>query len=383
MPLPRSVAIDVTAPVHQGGGIGRYARCLVTALAQARPPLRLTLFWTASPRRPIPAWLLHLPGVRLRRLPVPERLATILWQRARLPLPVEALLGPQEVCHFPDFVMPPLLRARGVLTVHDLSFRRVPEAAALGLRRYLNRVVPRSVRRADLVRADSAPTRRDLTELLGAPPGKTAVLYSGVGPEFRPLHDPERLAAVRRRYGLPERFILSLGTIQPRKNYARLIRAYARLHHSGPQAPHLVIAGRPGWLSGDLVGLVERLGVGGRVHFLRDATDADLPALYALAEVFALVSLYEGFGLPPLEAMACGTPVLVSDVSSLPEVVEGAGLLVDPFDVDAIAAALERLLGDAALRRQLAERGLAQAARFTWAHAAEELLGFYARVAGA
>jgi glycosyltransferase involved in cell wall biosynthesis len=376
------VAIDVTAAIHQGGGIGRYTRCLVTALATAPHPFNLTLYWTAPRHAPVPDWLWLLPNVRLRRIPLPERTATILWQRARLPVPIEALIGPQDICHFPDFVMPPVGRARRVLTIHDLSFRLVPEAADAGLRRYLERVVPRSARRADLVLADSQATQRDITVHLGVPAAKTAVLYSGVGPEFQPVGDAARLAAVRQRYALPARFVLSLGTLQPRKNYRRLIQAYAGLQRDGNPDWDLVIAGRPGWLYADLAEDVQRLGVSNRVHFLTNAGDADLPALYSLAEVFILVSLYEGFGLPALEAMACGTPIIVSNVSSLPEVAGDAGIQVDPLNVPAIASALTALTTDADRRSELRARGLRQAATFTWERAAQQLADHYRQVSG-
>lgn len=382
VPSPR-VAIDVTAAIHQGGGIGRYTRCLVTALAQSPHRLRITLFLTATRHTPVPDWLWLLPNVRLRRIPLPERTATILWQRARLPLPIEALIGPQDLCHFPDFVMPPVRRARRVLTIHDLSFRLVPEAADAGLRRYLEQVVPRSARRADLILADSQATQRDITDHLGVPAAKTAVLYSGVGPEFQPVHDAFRLTAVRQRYALPHRFVMSLGTLQPRKNYGRLIQAYATLLQAGDLDWDLVIVGRPGWLYADLAEEVQRLGVINRVHFLTNASDADLPALYSLAEVFVLVSLYEGFGLPPLEAMACGTPIIVSNVSSLPEVAGDAGVQVDPLNVPAIASALNTLTTDAGRRTDLRERGLRQAATFTWERAAEQVADHYRRVSRA
>jgi len=341
------------------------------------PPYRLTLFWAAAPGEEIPAWLLQLPNVRLRRIPLPERLATILWQRARVPLPVEALIGRQDLCHFPDFVMPPVWRARTVLTVHDLSFRRVPEAADPGLGRFLNRAVPRSVWGADLVLADSVATQRDIVELLGAKEAKTAVLYSGVGAEFDRNYRAAELDAVRQRYHLPDRFILSLGTLQPRKNYGRLIQAFGRLCVQPAFDWHLVIAGRPGWLYGDLSTLVAKLGLESRVHVVTNASDADLPALYTLAGAFVLLSLYEGFGIPPLEAMARGTPVLVSNVSSLPEVVGDAGLQVDPLDLDAITQQIRRLLDDTELRRNLVTRGTARAATFTWARAAQRLVQLY------
>jgi glycosyltransferase involved in cell wall biosynthesis len=375
------VAIDVTAAVHQSGGIGRYTRCLVSALVDEQPDFALTLFWTAAPSAAVPAWLLHLANVRLRRIPLPERYATILWQRARLPLPVELLIGPQDVCHCPDFVLPPVWRAATVLTIHDLSFRLVPEAADPGLRRYLEKVVPRSARRADLVLTDSMATQRDVNSWLGIPAARTAVLYSGVGSEFRPVRDAVALQQVRHRYGLPQRFVMSLGTLQPRKNYGRLIEACAMLREAGALDWDLVIVGRPGWLYGDLAGLVTRHRLQGRVHFVTTAEDDDLPALYSAADLFALVSLYEGFGLPPLEAMACGTPVVVSTVSSLPEVVGDAGVQVDPFDVEAIACTLRALMADADRRVQLRERGFRQAAPFTWERAARQLATEYHRVA--
>jgi glycosyltransferase involved in cell wall biosynthesis len=174
--------------------------------------------------------------------------------------------------------------------------------------------------------------------------------------------------------------VLTLGTLQPRKNYSRLIQAYAQLSGGGAVDWDLVIAGRPGWLYEGLAAEVARLGVAGRVHFVTDASDADLPALYSLAEVFVLVSLYEGFGLPPLEAMACGTPTVVSNVSSLPEVVADAGVQVDPLDVPAIAQTIGVLMSDAPRRAVLRERGLRQAAQFTWERAAEQLEAHYDRV---
>jgi glycosyltransferase involved in cell wall biosynthesis len=371
------VAIDVTAAVQQGGGVGRYTRCLVQALAPMAHGLALTLFWTAPRHAAVPDWLWLLPNARLRRIPVPDRYATILWQRARLPLPIEAFIGQQEICHFPDFVLPPVWRARTVLTIHDMSFRIVPEAADAGLRRYLNSAVPRSVRRANLVLTDSQATRQDVTALLGVPTSKTAVLYSGVGVEFRPVQDPALLGSVRQRYRLPERFVMSLGTLQPRKNYGRLIQAYADLLRGGDLDWDLVIVGRPGWLYTDLAADVARLGLDGRVHFLTDAVDAHLPALYNLSDVFILVSLYEGFGLPPLEAMACGTPVIVSNLSSLPEVVGDVGVQVDPKQVPAIATALRDLMADARRRADLGERGRRQAAQFTWEGAAAQLARHY------
>lgn len=374
-----AIAIDYTAALEQGGGIGRYTRELVAALARQDDRTDYRLFAAGQRADDLP----DAPGPNFAWKPTrlsSEWLAR-LWHRARLPLPVETWTGPVDLLHAPDFTLPPVRRGtRTLLTVHDLSFVRAPEAAAPGLRAYLNRVVPRSVARADHVLADSEATRQDLIDLYGTPPEKISVLYSGVEERFRPVSDVEALRAVRARYGLGKGpFILSVGTVQPRKNYGRLVEAFQRL--DGHDLT-LAIAGGKGWLDDPLYGQIEALGLGERVRLLGFVDDADLPALYSAARVFAFPSLYEGFGLPPLEAMACGVPVVASRASSLPEVVGEAGLLVDPLDVEALADALRRALEDEDLRRALISRGLAQARRFSWGESAQRLRGHYTRLLG-
>jgi glycosyltransferase involved in cell wall biosynthesis len=265
---------------------------------------------------------------------------------------------------------------------------RVPECSLPSLRAYLLRVVPASVRRADVVLADSESTRSDVTELLGVAPDRVWVIYPGVDGHFRRVHNQDALAAVRRRYHLPERFVLSVGTLQPRKNFERLIEAYAQVRSSVPPLRgrassnvDLVIAGGTGWMYDGIYRRVEELRLQGQVHFPGYVADEDLPALYSLADLFVFPSLYEGFGLPVLEAMACGTPVVTSNTSSLPEVVGDAGLTVDPHDVEALAEAMRQLLGDVGLRDAMVQRGLLQARQFTWSGAAEQLLRVYRELA--
>jgi glycosyltransferase involved in cell wall biosynthesis len=283
--------------------------------------------------------------------------------------------------HEPDFVLPPTLpHTPTVLTVHDLSFIRDAGSALPKLRRYLNRVVPRSVARATHVLADSRATQYDLIELFGASPDKITTMYGGVEARFAPVRDPERLAAVRAKYKIgPQPFVLGLGTIQPRKNYLRLIQAFSNLK---PQAPDLKLAivGGKGWLYDSIFAVVEQLGLEGQVMFPGFADDDDLPALYSAAELLAYPSLYEGFGLPVLEAMACGAPVVTSNTSSLVEVGGDATLLVEPTDVEAIAGAIRRILTDAGLRHRLVARGFEQARRFTWEQAALQLSHVYERI---
>lgn len=293
-----------------------------------------------------------------------------------MPLPVETFTGPVSCFHATDFVLPPTHRkTRTLLTVHDLSFVRVPQTASPSLKRYLDKVVPRSLQRVDHVLADSAATKQDIINIYGTDPQKISVLLSGVDQRFSP--QPDNVSAVRQRYRIPDRpYILSVGTVQPRKNYGRLIEALASLRRDDTDVD-LVIAGGRGWLDDPIYDAVCTHRLESHVHFIGFAADKDLPALYTGAAAFAFPSLYEGFGLPVLESMACGTPVLTSNISSLPEVAGHAALMVDPYDTQAIAHHLNRLIKDTGLRQQLIERGFAQAARFTWHRAAEELLRVY------
>ena len=372
------IGIDYTAAVNQGAGIGRYARQMTRALLELDRENEYVLFVpSASPEasRASESAIVGQANVSLARLPLSERALVALWHRLRVPVPVELFSGRLDVFHSPDFALAPVLRARTLVTVHDLSFRRVPECFKPALLSYLNRVVPRSVARADIVLADSESTRNDAIELLRLAPERVFVVYAGVDSRFRRVTDQGLLEDVRSRYSLPGRFVLSVGTLQPRKNYVRLIEAFSRL--SGVEDVSLVISGARGWLYEEIFRRVEELGLSSRVLFPGYVAEADLPALYSLSEVFAFPSLYEGFGLPPLEAMACGTPVVVSRASSLPEVVGNAGCLVDPLSVEEIAGTLQALLDSPARRADLAEQGVAQAARFTWSEAARVLLGLY------
>jgi glycosyltransferase involved in cell wall biosynthesis len=337
----------------------------------------------SRPERPpsdmdtVPTLQVQAPNFQDRRAPLSERALTILWHRLRLPIPVEWFTGPIDIFHSTDFVLPPVRQARTILTVHDLTFMRLPQCAEVGLRAYLNKVVPRSIERANLVLADSQSTKNDLIELLGVSPDKIEVVYAGVERRFRPMEGEMALQRVKKRYGLNFSFILSLGTLEPRKNFSGLIEAYALMRDKELK---LVIAGGKGWLYDEIFARVEELGLEDKVIFPGFIADEDLPALYNLAKLFVFPSLYEGFGLPPLEAMACGTPVVTSDRPSLPEVVGEAGLMVEATDSKALAEAMERVLMDENLRGEMREKGLKQAEKFTWEAAAEKLLDVYRRL---
>jgi len=262
--------------------------------------------------------------------------------------------------------------------------------------RYLSDAVPRGLRRADAILADSQATRRDLERLLAVDPARVEVVYPGVGPRFRPLPADE-IEPLRRGLGLPDRFVLFVSTLEPRKNLVRLLEAFALLvarglgleasevHQASSLQPpasslHLVIAGRRGWLYEDVFATIDRLGLGQRVRLLDFVHDKDLPALYNLAAAFAYPSIYEGFGIPPLEALACGTPTVTADNSSLPEVVADAAVLVDAEDVGSIAFGLVQVVTDESLRARLRSAGPERARQFTWERAARQVLACYERV---
>lgn len=375
------IGIDYTAAVRQGGGIGRYTRNLIRAVAAVDSENEYTLFvaggWGDGDG--LGGWPVNF---RVRCVPLSDRWMNVVWQRLRLPIPVQLITGPLDLFHSPDFVLPHLGRTPAILTIHDLSFLRVPQFFVRGFREYLEGAVARAVRQATHILADSESTRLDLLELMDVEPSKVSVLYPGVEARFARVEDERVLSDLRARYHLPTRFVLGLSTLQPRKNFDGLIRAFHKLlaergHEPGIADLHLVIGGGKGWMYEDTFALVKRLGLSERIHFLGFVNDGDLPALYSLALAFAFPSWYEGFGIPVLEAMACGTPVVAADNSSLPEVVGGAGLRVDASDTHALAEALGWVLADPDLRARLVAAGREQAARFAWDSAAAHLLAIY------
>lgn len=371
--MPHCIGIDYTAALEQNAGIGRYVRELTRALAHLDTVNSYQLFAAGAPRSTLPEPL--AANFHWRTSVISPRNFARLWHRLRLQLPVETWTGPIDLFHAPDFTLAPVRRGvRTLLTVHDLSFFTRPETAHPGLRQFLEEVVPRSIRRADFVLADSEATKRDILHYVGGDPDRIAVLYSGVDERFCRVDDARLIAGVKHRYGIPEGpYVLSVGTVSPRKNFGALVRA---LEVSGIPH-HLVIAGGSGWQVDPLFKAIDSTGMADRVIVTGFVDDQDLPALYSGADLFALPSLYEGFGLPVAEAMACGVPVITSTVSSLPEVAGDAALLVDPTDIGALADALQRLAFDLSLRSTCIDRGLTQSSKFTWTGAAQILHRIY------
>jgi glycosyltransferase involved in cell wall biosynthesis len=374
------IGVDYTSAARQGGGIGRYARELLTALLGAPSAEDHTFILLAGTAGLGQRWKAEVarlravaaPGVlSLRSLPITDDWMARIWHRLRLPVPANLITGRVDLFYAPDFLLPPLAGStERWVTIHDLSFLRHPETFPAQLRDYLTEAVPRSARRADRILTDSEWTRQDVIELLGAAPDRVTGLHLGVSPSFTPGPALNEREALGETYDLgPGPYILAVGTVQPRKNYHRLIEAVEQLR--ADTEVDLVIAGGEGWLGEPVI---EAARARPWVHMLGFTPDSDLPALYRQAAVLAFPSLYEGFGLPPLEAMACGTPVVASTSSSVPEAVGDAGLLVDPLDVDALADALRTTLTDTDLRARLRAQGLTRAAEVSWSRTASEWL---------
>ncbi|MDP2660505.1 MAG: glycosyltransferase family 1 protein [Dehalococcoidia bacterium] len=374
------VLINLSPAVQRHAGLGRYAEELTRALVALGSSDEFRIFYTdplgRAPAPPLDA----LPRRAMRWSNKPWRMAALLSLYAHVPL--DSLFGDAEIFHATDHLLPRLHRISSVFTLHDLAFLRHPEAHLPLNRWFLRLAMPLFLRRANAVICVSQYTKGDAVRSYGLDDSKIYVIPEGVHPRFHQVQDLGVLAATRARYHLPERFILFVSTIEPRKNLVTLWEAYRLLRSEG-RTEKLVVVGQRGWLYQPILLRLRELGLEDQVVFPGYVDDEDLPAIYSLAECFCFPSLFEGFGLAPLEAMASGCPVVCSNASSLPEVCGDAAILVPPTDVSALTSALRRLLDDPALRDDLRARGLRQSAQFTWRNAAERTLGVYRAVAEA
>lgn len=367
------IGIDARLLYYRRAGISTYIRGLLSGLATVACDERFVILQSRRDGDLTARW--------------PGRTSTRLWtpchhRYEQLLLSLELSLRHLDVLHSPDFIPPFRRRCPAVITIHDLAFLRYPSLLTPESARYYGQVDD-AVVSAEAIIAVSESTKRDLLQLLAADEQKIHVVPEAADPSYRELDDPQAVAEVAGRYGLEPGFFLFVGTLEPRKNLPALIKAYAlvRQRHQAVGAPKLVLVGSRGWLCEDIFALVDQLGLSEDVCFLGPVGREDLVGLYNAATALVFVSLYEGFGLPALEAMACGTPVIAANVSSLPEVVGDAALLVSPHDVEDIALAMGRLVCDAELRQEWRRRGLARAEQFSWERAARETLAVYRAVA--
>lgn len=381
-PLDDGVKVSLNALLlsqsdnYRTAGISQYIYELLVHLRSQPSSHRFEAFVTA---RPDDANLLDTPSFRC--IPVGSRFAAparrIIWEQ--LLQPVRLTRSRPDLVHALGYALPLMWPGRALMTICDLSFVRFPELFNRANATYLAAITRLSARRATHIITISESTRRDVIQLFGVPPSRVTAIYCGVSDHFQP---PERAALERFRSerGLPERFLLYLGTLEPRKNVPNLIRAYARLRERRTDAPPLVLAGGRGWKDAEVFALIESLGLSSSVVLPGYVPATELPLWYGAALAFVYPSRYEGFGLPVLEAMACGTPVVTSNSSSLPEVVGDAGLLIEPNNVDLLADALERVTSDESLRGTLSLAGRTRAALFRWDRMASETIETYERL---
>ena len=370
------IGIDARLIFYQRAGIASYIRGLIQGLSSLNPPHEVVVYQSRRDPDVIPL----PPAWCLRTLWTPSR------HRFERPLLAAELLGSRlDVLHCPDLVSPTrlLTSRRTVITIHDVAYLKYPEVLTPESQRYFGQIGP-AVDSADVVIAVSENTKRDLMAFLDAPDEKIVVIPEAPDPEYQPL-DQADVELVLDRLRVERPYLLFVGTVEPKKNVLNLLRAYAAfrgLNRSNGRLPALVMAGRKGWMYGEALGLVNELGISEHVQFLGFVSRSDLVALYGGALALVYPSLYEGFGLPVLEAMACGAPVLTSNASSLPEVAGDAALCASPTDVDALTEALNRVWSSAELRSELRRKGFARAKQFTWAKTAEMTLAVYERLAG-
>ncbi len=373
------IGIDATAlppqPVGAGNYIIHFTRALTHALAELDIEAELVIFSHAS-RQPL-LGIETGPRIQLVTLPDLPPARRLVWEQTALP--GLARRHRLDLLHSLHYTMPVFLPCPSVVTIHDMTFFLYPQLHIWPKRLFFRNMIRYSASHAAALLADSESTRQDSIRLLGLAPDRITTTPLGVTGEYVPVRDPARHEAVRQKYHLPDRFVLNVGLMEPRKNLPALLRAFAKICGRFPDH-RLVLVGRKGWMYDQVFQRIESLGLTDRVCFTGYVDGVDLPVIYSLAEVFVYPTFYEGFGLPVLEAMACGTPVISSAVSSVPEIAGDAGVLLSPDDDQGLAQALERLLSDDSERAWRSARGLELAGAFTWERTARLTWQVYQRV---
>lgn len=372
------IGFDISPLRAPRTGVGHYCYYLLRHLLDLDPSLALRGFASGMAPVALDALSGRMP---YRYVRVPTRALYAWWSAVGWP-GADTLLGGVDVYHATNYYLPPVKSARSVVTFYDLSFLTVPETSSPKIRTIFGKNVPTFAEKADAILVCSESTRQDIVRLLGCDPAKIQVAYGAVDEELMPWAREAALQHVMRQYGVKGPFILFVGTLEPRKNLPVLIRAFASIARNIPHT--LVLAGVDGWHIEQVDAAIAASGVANRIRRTGYiGSTGDLAALYSAADLFAFPSIYEGFGLPVVEAMTCGCPVVCADNSSLPEVAGDAAVRVQAEDADALGAAMERVLGDGALRTSLVAKGHVQAARFSWVGCAAATLDVYKRLAKA
>jgi len=370
-----TIGIDIRC-LAQGKhtGVEEYTVNLLNSLFGFDKDNEYRLFYNSYKASPeIISGFLKYKNVKLCRFRYPNKVLNSYFRFLKYPK-IDKMIGDVDVFFSPNIIFSSLSRnCRRIVTFHDLSFERYPEFFSRKRRLWHKTVTPsRLAKKADEIIAVSDSTKQDLVQLYNIDPKKIKVIYSGIEERFSPVENKEELRRVRKKYNLPEKFILFLGTLEPRKNIEGLILAFDKLKQS--KNLNLVIAGSKGWLYENIYKTAQKVNSSDNIKFIGYIDPEGKPALYSLAKLFVYPSFWEGFGFPPLEAMACGTPVITSNVSSLPEVIGEAGLLVDPYNINEIAEAMNQVLQGESLRTNLQKKGIERAREFSWGKTAKETL---------
>jgi glycosyltransferase involved in cell wall biosynthesis len=385
MSVPPSIAIDISPLLVLNTGISYYTANLVSHLIGLKPEFQWRFF--AVPERVAKEVNIKNPERDFKTIIdpwfLPPRLTSLLLQAPlSCLLTVEKFVGASDLFHCTNFSTYSQKRGKKILTVHDVSFFLFPEYHPLMRRLTFKAFFPRSLDQADHIITDSNSTKRDLVDYFHVPAEKITTIHLGVDETFVPVSEREA-APILSKHGIRfGKYLLYVGTVEPRKNLPRLIQAYNLFRANASQSLPLVLVGASGWLNQDLFREIDKSRWESEIKLLGYVAKTDLSALYSGAAAFVYPSIYEGFGLPPLEAMACGAPVITANNSSLPEVVGDAAILVDAYDVDAIARAMLQVASDPTMRENLKERGLARAKCFSWRRTAEQTLAVYERALG-
>jgi glycosyltransferase involved in cell wall biosynthesis len=372
------VCLDIQAAIAQRAGVGRYTQMLIECLPEGAADtdhLRLFYFDFHKRGQPFPS---SSPRVEFKGMEkVPGRLVQQLWKWVDWP-PFDLFSGPADLFHFPNFIIPPQPRGKAVVTIHDMSFHRFPQFTETRNLSFLSHAIAHTARRADAIITDSHFSANEISACLGVEKSRVFPIHLGISPTLQapPL---ETLVDLRRRHKLDKPYLLTVGTIEPRKNIPLLLDLF---EHFRDFDGDLVIAGMPGWKCAPIFERMKTSPVANRIRYLDYLPESDLPALYAGAAAFVFPSFYEGFGFPPLEAMACGTPVVASRGGSLPEVLGEAASFPLTWDVEEWRGAVRQILSDSTLRQTLVERGLRQVSRYRWSETARQTWQVYRQVAG-
>ncbi|HEY4612040.1 MAG TPA: glycosyltransferase family 1 protein [Bacteroidota bacterium] len=364
------IAIDGRTITHQRTGVGKYAERTVDALLRLDSANEYILFLVEDSET------LHAPNLQKILIPGFHRMVFNRWWENVI-LPRFLVRRSIDIFFSPAYILPVIAKptaTKFVATIHDLIAYTYPESFTKKMRLWQRIFVQNAAKKADLIIAVSEATKLDLLRYSPAIAENIAVVHHAVEETFRPISDTAFLERAHAKYGLPQRFILTVGTIEPRKNHVLLAKAYSLLPEGIRNQYPLVFAGNLGWYSDRILAEISQIGLGKNLLNLGFVDHEDLPALYNLASLFVYPSLYEGFGYPPLEAMSCGTAVITSNRSSLPEVVGDAAILIDPNNVHQLAHEIERVLTDETILREMREKSIQRAAQFSWKKNAEETL---------